>query len=69
MSRVNCLPALRRFLAPVALLALWLPGPAAAAAAEGEDGIEPTGPATALQEPVHHEDIDQPQLTVPERLR
>ncbi len=31
--------------------------------------IEATGPATALQEPVHHEDIDQPQLTVPERLR
>jgi len=48
MSRVNCLPALFRFLAPVALLALWLPGPAAAAAAEGEDTAEPTGPATAL---------------------
>ena len=45
MSRVNCLPALRRFLAPVAILALWLPGPAALAAADGEAGSEPTGPA------------------------
>ncbi len=31
--------------------------------------IEATDPATALQEPVHHQDIDQPQLTVPERIR
>ena len=48
MSLVNCLPALCRFLAPVALMALWLPGPAAAAAAGEDDGIESTGPATAL---------------------
>jgi len=48
MSRVNCLPALCRFLAPVAILALWLSAPAAAAAAGEEGGIESTGPATAL---------------------
>ena len=47
MSRVNCLRALCRSLLPVALLALWWPGPAAAVAAEG-DGGEAAGPATAL---------------------
>lgn len=30
--------------------------------------IEATDPATALQEPVHHEDIDQPALAMPEGL-
>jgi len=48
MSRVNSLPALRGFLTPVALLAAWLTGTAAAAATAGEDDIGPNGPATAL---------------------